>query len=56
MSKSDILRLDEYLGHIVQATDRVHRYVEDMVELTFLQDEKTQFTATCQGYAPKLRH
>lgn len=42
MSKSDILRLDEYLGHIVQAIDRVHRYVEDMVELTFLQDEKTQ--------------
>ena len=42
MSKSDILRLPEYLGHIVQAIDRVHRYVEDMVELTFLQDEKTQ--------------
>jgi uncharacterized protein with HEPN domain len=42
MSKSDILRLPEYLGHIVQAIDRVHRYVDDMVELTFLQDEKTQ--------------
>ena len=42
MSKSDILRLPEYLGHIVEAIDRVHRYVEDMVELTFLQDEKTQ--------------
>ena len=42
MSKSDILRLPECLGHIVQAIDRVHRYVEDMVELTFLQDEKTQ--------------
>ena len=42
MSKTDILRLDEYLGHIVQAIDRVHRYVDDMVELTFLQDEKTQ--------------
>lgn len=42
MSKSDILRLPEYLRHIVEAIDRVHRYVEDMVELTFLQDEKTQ--------------
>jgi uncharacterized protein with HEPN domain len=42
MSKTDILRLPEYLGHIVQAIDRVHRYVEDMVEVEFLQDEKTQ--------------
>ncbi len=42
MSKSDILRLPEYLGHVVEAIDRVHRYVDDMVELTFLQDEKTQ--------------
>ena len=42
MSKTDILRLPEYLGHIVQAIDRVHRYVEDMVEVDFLQDEKTQ--------------
>ena len=42
MSKTDILRLPEYLGHIVQAIDRVQRYVEDMVEADFLQDEKTQ--------------
>lgn len=42
MSKTDMLRLDEYLGHIVQAIDRVHRYVDNMVALTFLQDEKTQ--------------
>lgn len=42
MSKSDILRLPEYLGHIVEAVDRVQRYVEDMVELTFLQVKKTQ--------------
>ena len=42
MSKSGSLRLPEYLGHIVQAIDRVHSYVEDMVELTFLQDGKTQ--------------
>jgi uncharacterized protein with HEPN domain len=42
MSKTDILRLPEYLGHIVQAIDRVQRYVEDLVEGDFLQDEKTQ--------------
>ncbi len=42
MSRSDHLRLPEYLGHIVQAIDQVHSYVEDMVELTFLQDRKTQ--------------
>ena len=42
MSKSDMLRLPEYLGHIVQAIDRVHRYVADMTETRFLQDEKTQ--------------
>lgn len=42
MSKSDILRLPEYLGHLVQAIDRVHRYVAGMTETSFLQDEKTQ--------------
>ena len=42
MSTMDILRLPEYLGHIVQAIDRVHRYVADMHETGFLQDEKTQ--------------
>ena len=42
MSRTDILRLPEYLGHIVQAIDRVHRYVADMHETGFLQDEKTQ--------------
>jgi uncharacterized protein with HEPN domain len=44
MSKTDILRLPEDLGHIVpvEAIDRVHRYVEGMAEVEFLQDEKTQ--------------
>lgn len=42
MSKSDALRAMDYLGHIVEAIDRIHRYVEDMTELTFLDDEKTQ--------------
>ncbi|NVO06701.1 MAG: DUF86 domain-containing protein [Rhodoferax sp.] len=42
MSKTEIPRLSEYLGHIVEAIDRVLRYVEGMTEAAFLQDEKTQ--------------
>lgn len=42
MSKADVLRLPEYLGHIVQAIDRIHRYVDDMTQPSFLLDEKTQ--------------
>ena len=42
MSKGDVLRAMDYLGHIVEAIDRIHRYVEDMTELLFLLDEKTQ--------------
>ena len=42
MSKADVLRLSDYLGHIVQAIDRIQRYVDDMTEPTFLLDEKTQ--------------
>ena len=42
MSKSDSLRVADYLAHIVEAIDRIHRYVEDMAEIAFLEDEKTQ--------------
>jgi len=42
MSKKDILRIPDYLGHIVEAIERIHRYVEDMSEVEFLDDEKTQ--------------
>lgn len=42
MSKADILRLPGYLGHILEAIERIHRYVEDLDEVGFLQDEKTQ--------------
>jgi uncharacterized protein with HEPN domain len=42
VSKSDALRAMDYLGHIVEAVDRIHRYVEGMTEVTFLGDEKTQ--------------
>lgn len=42
MSKLDVLRVRDYLIHIVEAIDRIHRYVDDMTDLTFLDDEKTQ--------------
>lgn len=42
MSKKDNLRIPDYLGHIIEAIERIHRYVEDMSEVDFLDDEKTQ--------------
>lgn len=42
MSKIEIFRTMDYLGHIVEAIDRIHRYADDMTELGFLEDEKTQ--------------
>lgn len=42
MSKKDILRIPDYLEHIVVAIERIHRYVEDISEVDFLDDEKTQ--------------
>jgi uncharacterized protein with HEPN domain len=42
MSKSGQLRVPEYLGHIIEAIHRIERYTEDMTELAFLDDEKTQ--------------
>jgi uncharacterized protein with HEPN domain len=35
MSKADILRLPEYLGHIVEAIERIHRYIEDLDEVVW---------------------
>ena len=42
MSKTEILRAMDYLGHIVEAIDRIHLYAADLTELTFLEDKKTQ--------------
>ena len=42
MSKTDALRVRDYLAHIVEAMNRIDRYVGDMTELSFLSDEKTQ--------------
>jgi len=35
-------RLIGYLGNIIEAIERCYRYVEDMDEVGFLNDEKTQ--------------
>ena len=40
MSKKDILRIPDYLEHIVEAIERIHLYVEDCSEVDFLDDKK----------------
>ncbi len=35
-------RLVEYLGHMLDAIERCHDYVNNMDEVTFLRDRKTQ--------------
>lgn len=42
MSKADVLRIPDYLGHIAEAIERIHEYVSDMDEIAFLEDRKTQ--------------
>lgn len=42
MSKNDSLRILDYLGHIVEAIERIHQYIEDCSEVDFLEDKKTQ--------------
>lgn len=41
MSRDDS-RVAEYLGHILQAIERIHRYTDDMDAAGFSQDEMTQ--------------
>ncbi len=36
MSRAEILRLPDYLGHIQEAIERIHRYVDDLDEVAFL--------------------
>lgn len=42
MSKSDVLRIPDYLEHILEAIERIDRYLEDTDEVAFLNDQKTQ--------------
>jgi uncharacterized protein with HEPN domain len=36
------LRVPDYLGHILQAIERIERYTEDLVEVGFLNNEMAQ--------------
>jgi uncharacterized protein with HEPN domain len=42
MSKTDKLRVTDFLGHILDAIQRINRYIETMDLNTFLRDERTQ--------------
>lgn len=42
MSKSDKLRIPEYLQHIFETIHRISRYTEDMTEAGFLENEMVQ--------------
>ena len=42
MSKADILRIPDYLEHILEAIERIDRYLSDTDEISFLNDQKTQ--------------
>lgn len=42
MSKSDVLRIPDYLEHILEAIERIDNYLADMDEVAFLNDQKTQ--------------
>ncbi len=38
----DQQRLADYLAHILEAIERIERYVEDMAELAFLNNQLVQ--------------
>lgn len=40
--KRDDDQLREYLGHILEAIERIEKYVEDMDEIAFLENELVQ--------------
>lgn len=42
MSRADKLRVPDFLEHIVEAIERIDSYIEDMDEVSFLNDSKTQ--------------
>lgn len=39
MSSCNPQRLHDYLGHILEAIERIERYTEDLGEVAFLEDE-----------------
>jgi hypothetical protein len=51
VSKTDPLRVQDYVAHIVEAIDRIDRYVDDIDKLNFLSDE-TSAVRDDAGYHP----
>ena len=49
MSKTEQLRVSEYLRHIIEAIERIDRYTKNMTEVQFLDDEKTQDATGSKG-------
>ncbi len=57
MSNTDILRIPDYFGHIVEAIKRIHRYAEDRSEVGFFTmgthlAEYALFTSTPTNHYP----
>ncbi len=42
MNRASGLRVPDYLEHILEAIGQIEKYVEDMSEVDFLNDRKTQ--------------
>ncbi|MDF2867956.1 MAG: hypothetical protein K0S11_1426, partial [Gammaproteobacteria bacterium] len=42
MTKNDILRIPDYLSHILEALNRIFSYVDDINEIGFLQSSMVQ--------------
>lgn len=42
MTKIDILRVENYLEHILEAVSRIYEYTEDLIELTFIENRLVQ--------------
>jgi uncharacterized protein with HEPN domain len=42
MSRSDALRIPDYLEHILEGIERIARYLAGIDEIAFLNDRKTQ--------------
>lgn len=42
MSKAEKLVINDFLAHILEAIERINRYVGEMAEDEFIKDEKTQ--------------
>jgi len=42
MNRASGLRVPDYLEHILEAIGQIEKYVDDMSEVDFLNDRKTQ--------------